>query len=201
QSLEMSNLRLEARRSVLHDRQGVSDCMEAVREFGRLFERGYNPASKDWRHTQRQEAFVRDSFVSPTLHFRGKGGAAFLLEIWAMLTTSFGSVYHVVQDVEMVSVDDASDRIQLRAATLSASSPSGRPHGEACGEDDEAGRAHFLDFDATTHRVTRLEFEANVAAALVAQLRSIEDAVEALRGELETENTLAFLQHLTLDES
>ncbi|KAF0692302.1 Aste57867_16613 [Aphanomyces stellatus] len=72
QSLEMSNLRLEARRSVLHDRQGVSDCMEAVREFGRLFERGYNPASKDWRHTQRQEAFVRDSFVSPTLHFRGK---------------------------------------------------------------------------------------------------------------------------------
>ncbi|KAF0689850.1 Aste57867_18720 [Aphanomyces stellatus] len=196
QSLERTNLRLEARRAVLHDRLGVSDCIEAIHAFGQLLERGKRLCAI--RFSRRRSV-------------RGISGAAFLLETWAALTLSFGSVHNYIQDVKLL---DAIDRLRVRvtaclrfeisASTIEMLFPHlvHRHHDlvdKLVGTTLELSTRIVLDFEGK--RVTRLELESNAAAAFVAQHQIIEVAVEALGGEIATEGLLVWLQQLAIDES
>ncbi|KAF0689851.1 Aste57867_18721 [Aphanomyces stellatus] len=212
--LEQTTVRLEAHLSVLHDRRGVGECVAAMREYVRLFERGYSPASQDPRLTQRQVAFL-NNFVSPALQFDGEGGADVMLDGWIKLTTSFGSVRNELVAIDLLSVNDDDNTIRFRVAAclhleMNASTVQKLfPHqvhraslvAKLVGKTLRLDAGASVAFDATTKQMTRLDCESNVAAALVAQLQSIEDAVEALQGELATESLFGRLQQLTLEET
>ncbi|RHX96797.1 hypothetical protein DYB25_005065 [Aphanomyces astaci] len=205
--LEMNNLRLEARLSVLHERQGVSQCIASIKEYLQLFEHGYNPRGGDVGHTNRQEAFVH-KFVTPNVDYNGKIGVDYLLDQWATYYALFESFRIEWTTIQVLTVDEHAIVLETTVfmhvlvtdTSVCALFPRLAQH-RADLADKLVGtkltvplRALFTH-DAHTHQVTRVQATASVAVALVKHLNSVEEASEALLGALLDDNLLLELQH------
>ncbi|RHY70009.1 hypothetical protein DYB30_006876 [Aphanomyces astaci] len=182
--LEMNNLRLEARLSVLHERQGVSQCIASIKEYLQLFEHGYNPRGGDVGHTNRQEAFVH-KFVTPNVDYNGKWTTIQVLTVDEHAIVLETTVFmHVL--VTDTSVCALFPRLAQHRADLAD---------KLVGTKLTVPLRALFTHDAHTHQVTRVQATASVAVALVKHLNSVEEASEALLGALLDDNLLLELQH------
>ncbi|RHY23959.1 hypothetical protein DYB32_009021 [Aphanomyces invadans] len=206
-ALEMNNLRLEARLSVLHERQGVSQCIAAVSQYLHLFEFGYSRARPDVDLAAQQEAFVYNFAVS-NIDFNGKVGVQAILDQWATYDALFESVRIECLSIHVLTVDEHTIVLEtdlfMHVLVTNVAVQVLFPRLARCPDlvakmvDSKLKLPLRIIFthNANSHRVARIQATASVAVALVEHFKSTEEASEALRDALLDDNLLLDLQNI-----